>query len=79
MPIPTTTFNTTQTIGGNIVPITAFQYQDVGIKIDIEPRVHHNNEVTLKLKVEVSDLGTAMSGQRPDRASTRSARATSTR
>ncbi|HUK13540.1 MAG TPA: secretin N-terminal domain-containing protein [Thermoanaerobaculaceae bacterium] len=57
VPIPTTTFNTTQTVGGNIVPITAFQYQDVGIKLDIEPRVHHNNEVTLKLKVEVSELG----------------------
>jgi general secretion pathway protein D len=54
-PIPTTTFNTSQTIGGNVVPITAFQYKDVGIKIEIEPRVHHNNEVTLKLKVEASD------------------------
>jgi general secretion pathway protein D len=57
VPIPTTTFNTTQTVGGNIVPITSFQYQDVGIKIDIQPRVHHNNEVTLKLSVEVSQLG----------------------
>lgn len=55
-PIPTTTFNTSQTIGGNIVPITAFQYKDVGIKIELEPRVHHNNEVTLKLKVEASEL-----------------------
>jgi general secretion pathway protein D len=54
-PIPTTTFNTSQTIGGNIVPITAFQYKDVGVKVEIEPRVHHNNEVTLKLKVEASD------------------------
>ncbi len=58
VPIPSTTFNTTQTVGGNIVPITAFNYQDVGIKLDIEPKVHHNNEITLKLKVEVSDLGT---------------------
>jgi general secretion pathway protein D len=57
VPIPTTTFNTSQTVGGTIVPITAFQYQDVGIKIDLEPRVHHNNEVTMKLKVEVSELG----------------------
>ncbi|MEW6337554.1 MAG: secretin N-terminal domain-containing protein [Acidobacteriota bacterium] len=57
VPIPTTTFNTSNTIGGNIVPITAFNYQDVGIKIEIEPRVHHNNEITLKLKVEVSELG----------------------
>jgi general secretion pathway protein D len=55
-PIPTTTFNTSTTVGTNIVPITAFQYKDVGIKIELEPRVHHNNEVTLKLKVEASEL-----------------------
>jgi len=61
VPIPTTTFNTTQTVGGNIVPITAFNYQDVGIKLEIEPRVHHNNEVTLKMKVEVSELGAQVS------------------
>ncbi|MBZ5587075.1 MAG: hypothetical protein LAO05_00775 [Acidobacteriia bacterium] len=61
VPIPTTTFNTTQTVGGNIVPITAFNYQDVGIKLDIEPKVHHNNEVTLKMKVEVSELGAQVS------------------
>jgi general secretion pathway protein D len=56
IPIPTTTFNTNQTVGGNVVPITSFTYQNVGINIDIEPRVHHNKEVTLKLKVEVSSL-----------------------
>ncbi|MFN7971624.1 MAG: cohesin domain-containing protein [Acidobacteriota bacterium] len=64
VPIPTTTFNTNQTQGGNIVPITSFQYQDVGIKINFEPRVHHNKEVTLKLKVEVSQItDTNASGQ----------------
>ena len=56
VPIPTTTFNTGTTVGGNIVPVTSFQYQDVGIKIDVEPRVHHNKEITLKLTVEVSNL-----------------------
>jgi len=61
VPIPTTTFNTAAgTIGTNIVPITSFQYQDVGIKIDIEPRVHHNREVTLKLTAEVSQLGASV-------------------
>ncbi len=57
IPIPLTTFNT-QNVGGagGIVPITSFQYQDVGIRIDLEPRVHHNQEVTLKIKVEVSNL-----------------------
>ena len=37
---------------------TSFQYQDVGIKVAMEPRVHHNREVTLKLTVEVSNQGT---------------------
>jgi hypothetical protein len=44
------------------VPITSFQYQDVGIKIDIEPRVHHNKEVTLKLTIEVSNLNGVVNG-----------------
>ncbi|HZI94276.1 MAG TPA: cohesin domain-containing protein [Patescibacteria group bacterium] len=57
VPIPTTTFNTTGTVGGSVVPITSFTYQEVGIVIEIEPRVHHNKEVTLKLNVEVSQLG----------------------
>jgi general secretion pathway protein D len=63
VPIPLTTFNT-QNAGtaGGIVPITSFQYQDVGIKIEIEPRVHHNQEVTLKLKIEVSNLNGNVSG-----------------
>jgi general secretion pathway protein D len=63
IPIPLTTFNT-QNAGtsGGIVPITSFQYQDVGIKIEIEPRVHHNQEVTLKLKIEVSNLNGNVAG-----------------
>jgi general secretion pathway protein D len=56
-PIPVTTINTQQAIGSTgIVPITSFQYQDIGIKIDMEPRVHHNKEVSLKLTIEVSQL-----------------------
>ena len=65
VPIPVTTFNTGSTIGGNIVPITSFQYQDVGIRLDIEPRIHHNKEVTLKIQVEVSNaLSVLGAGQR---------------
>ncbi len=56
VPLPTTTFNTSNTVGGNVVPITSFTYKDVGINIDLEPRVHHNKEVTLKLQVEVSQI-----------------------
>ncbi|MCE7960215.1 MAG: hypothetical protein DYH06_20125, partial [Acidobacteria bacterium ACB2] len=55
IPIPVTTISTQVAVGGSgVIPVTSFQYQDVGIKIDIEPRVHHNKEVTLKLMVEIS-------------------------
>jgi len=63
VPIPTTSFNTSNTIGGTIVPITSYQYQDIGIKISLEPRVHHNREVTLKLTVEVSNIASPGSAQ----------------
>ncbi|HET9794311.1 MAG TPA: secretin N-terminal domain-containing protein [Thermoanaerobaculia bacterium] len=64
VPIPTTTFNTQNAVAGTgaVVPITSFQYQDVGIKIEMEPRVHHNKEVTLKLTVEVSNLNGTVPG-----------------
>lgn len=62
VPVPITTFNTAQTVGGNIVPVTSFQYQDVGIRLDIEPRLHHNKEVTLKIKVDVSNLAGTVPG-----------------
>jgi general secretion pathway protein D len=58
VPIPITTFNTNQaTISGYVPITTSFQYESVGIKIDVEPRVHHNLEVTLRVSVEVSQLG----------------------
>ncbi|MGE5234505.1 MAG: hypothetical protein ACM3OB_10375 [Acidobacteriota bacterium] len=62
VPVPVTTFNTAQTVGGNIVPLTSFQYQDVGIKLEIKPRVHHNKEITLSIKVEVSRLNGSVQG-----------------
>jgi general secretion pathway protein D len=59
IPVPVTTFTTAVTGSNNLgsLPATSYQYQDVGIKVAIEPRVHHNSEVTLKLTVEVSNLG----------------------
>ena len=62
IPIPTTTFNTGGTVGGNIIPVTSFTYQNVGINIDIEPRVHHNKEISLKLRIEVSSLSGTVQG-----------------
>jgi len=60
IPVPVSTFTSVApgtTTGSTYAPVTSFQYQDVGIKVSMEPRVHHNSEVTLKLTVEVSNLG----------------------
>ncbi len=56
VPVPVTSFNSSQTVGGNIVPLTSFQYRDIGIKIQITPRIHHNNEVSLVASIEVSSI-----------------------
>jgi len=64
VPIPVTTINTQQAIGqSGIVPVTSYQYQDVGIKVDVEARVHHNREVSLKLTVEISEVKPTASGE----------------
>jgi general secretion pathway protein D len=62
VPIPTTTFNTSNTVGSNIVPVTSFTYQNTGIQLTLEPRVHHNREITLKLNVEVSSVAGYVGG-----------------
>jgi len=41
-------------VGINPLVNTQFQYIDVGVNIDITPRIHANREVTLKLMVDVS-------------------------
>jgi len=45
-----------QSIGFNPLVNTQFQYQDVGVNIDITPRVHASREVSMKVAVEVSSV-----------------------
>jgi len=55
-PIPTANLQYPTTGTTNYVPMTSYTYQDVGVKIEIEPKVHHNREITIKLKSEVSSV-----------------------
>ncbi|MFQ5817800.1 MAG: secretin N-terminal domain-containing protein [Terriglobia bacterium] len=43
-------------VGINPLVNTQFQFQDVGVNLDITPRVHSNREISLKLMVEVSSV-----------------------
>jgi general secretion pathway protein D len=39
---------------------TQFQYQDVGVKVEMTPTVHYDNDVTLKIKIEVSSQASSV-------------------
>src|SRR5277367_2936918 len=45
-------------VGINPLVNTQFQYLDVGVNIDITPRVHANGDITLKVTMEVSEVDT---------------------
>jgi general secretion pathway protein D len=63
VPVPVTVFAPIATGGINQQPITSFTYKTVGVNIDITPRTHHDDEVTLALKVSLSSLaGTGFGG-----------------
>ena len=44
-------------------PITSFNYENIGVNIDITPRTHHDDDVSLTLKVAVTNIsGTGFGG-----------------
>ncbi len=70
IPIQTSTIQSTQTVAVT----STFEYKDVGIKLNIEPTIHLNNTVTLKMGLEISNLGEAIdfgNGQKQYRFGTR--------
>jgi general secretion pathway protein D len=63
VPVPVTTFAPIAAGGVNTQPITSFSYENIGVNIDITPRTHHDDEVTLALKVSLSRIsGTGFGG-----------------
>jgi general secretion pathway protein D len=56
VPIPVTTFAPIATGGINQQPITSFNYENIGVNIDILPRMHHDDEVSLTLKLVLSSI-----------------------
>jgi general secretion pathway protein D len=56
VPVPVTTFAPIAAGGVNTQPITSYTYRNVGVNIDITPRLHHDDDVSLTLKVTLSSL-----------------------
>ncbi len=57
VPIPVTTFAPFAQGGVSQQAITSFEYKNVGVNIDITPRVHHEGDVSLGLKLDISSVG----------------------
>ena len=65
VPVPVTTFSPLATGGVVQQPITSFNYENIGVNIDITPRTHHDDEVSLQLKIAVSSISGAGFGGLP--------------
>jgi general secretion pathway protein D len=65
VPVPVTTFSPIATGGVAQQPITSFNYENIGVNIDITPRTHHDDEVSLTLRIEVSSISGTGFGDLP--------------
>lgn len=65
VPVPVTTFAPIAAGGVQTQPITSFNYENIGVNIDITPRTHHNDEVSLAVKIQVSSISGTGFGDLP--------------
>jgi general secretion pathway protein D len=65
VPVPVTTFSPIAQGGVNQQPITSFNYENIGVNIDITPRMHHDDQVSLALRISVSNISGAGFGGLP--------------
>ncbi|HUL72359.1 MAG TPA: cohesin domain-containing protein [Vicinamibacterales bacterium] len=57
IPVASTTFGSVAAGGVQTVPQVAYQYREVGVNLQITPRVSYQDEITLQLMVERSAVG----------------------
>ena len=63
VPVPVTIFAPIAAGGVQTQPITSFNYENIGVNIDLTPRTHHDDDVSLAVKIEVSSIsGTGFGG-----------------
>ena len=65
VPVPVTTFAPIAAGGVQTQPITSFNYENIGVNIDITPRIHHDDDVSLALKIELSNISGTGFGDLP--------------
>lgn len=65
VPIPITTFTPLATGGVAQQPVTTFEYQNIGVNISVTPRLHHDDEVSLTLKIQIDNIAGTGFGDLP--------------
>jgi general secretion pathway protein D len=56
VPVPVTIFSPLAAGGVQTQPITSYNYENIGVNIDLTPRTHHDDDVSLAVKIEVSSI-----------------------
>ena len=63
VPVPITTFTPIASGGIAQQPVTTFEYENIGVNVEIVPRIHHNDEISMELLLRLSAIsGTGFGG-----------------
>jgi general secretion pathway protein D len=57
VPVPSTTFTPVAQGGANFQPLTSFSYRNVGVNVEVTPRVTYEGDISVELLVENGSLG----------------------
>jgi general secretion pathway protein D len=56
VPVPQTSFQAGAAGGFSNIPVTTYQYRNVGVDIKLTPFIHNENEVTIKIKLTINSI-----------------------
>ncbi|MFC2146150.1 tetratricopeptide repeat protein [Acidobacteriota bacterium] len=56
VPVPQTSFQAGAAGGFSNIPVTTYQYRNVGVDIKLTPFIHNDNEITIKIKLTFNSI-----------------------
>lgn len=62
VPVPQTQFQAGAAGGFNNIPVTTYQYRNVGVEVKLTPQVHRDGEVTVKIKLSINSIAGTENG-----------------
>jgi general secretion pathway protein D len=65
VPVPITTFTPIASGGVAQQPVTTFDYENIGVNVEIVPRIHHNDEISMELQLRLSAISGTGFGDLP--------------